>query len=85
MAIPATAGGSQIFAGAPEGTVGATLTLRDGTATLTFCGTAPTAGGVGVDYEAGTYELPLARDELKKIRAIAGSALPGYVVYWRLA
>ncbi|RYG31660.1 hypothetical protein EON81_22385 [bacterium] len=85
VSVPSTAGGDTIFDGAPTGTVGATFTLRDGTATLTFTGMTPTAGGVGLDYEAGTYELPLAKDQLAKIRAIAPSALPGFVTYWKLA
>ena len=90
-ALPSLASATQLFPHAPLGTRLAILTIRGGTATMTFDGagidgvnggvpTIPTAT-VGVDYPAGTYVFQLNDKALRNILAIGAAVTSGFVEY----
>lgn len=86
----ATVGGVAIFAAAPVGTVCITLTLRVAGLTMTFDGTAPTAGATGHDFATNSgsdpYVFPLNESEAERVKAIDnGGVSTGYITYWGLA
>lgn len=74
----------QIFKNAPNGTLRVLLTVRVATLTLTFDGTAPTAGAIGQDYPvstSGPYEIVLDQEEALKVKAIGAGATTGRIDY----
>jgi hypothetical protein len=94
-AMPSCAASCALFANAPAGCVGATLTIR-GTAakylTMSFDGNAATVGTLGHDYVIPanlgangslTIDIPALCANLKTARAIeSATTITGYITYW---
>lgn len=74
-----------IFADAPALTCGVTLTFRGGPMTIAWAGGGPggvSAGVVGNDYAAGTYDEVMTSDQLQKVKAIGVGVTSGWITYW---
>jgi hypothetical protein len=89
-AMPACSASTAIFANAPAGCVGATLTIRGAgkVLTMSYDGNAATAGANGHDFLVPAVgglniDVPALTAQLKAIRAIEGAAtITGYISYW---
>lgn len=84
---------TELFPNAPLNCAMVQFTVYSNSITLTFSdkskGTtlapAPTAGGVGIVYQPGTYTFKMTRENLKKIRAINNSGVATvYATYFQL-
>lgn len=86
-ALPSVASSAQIFANAPATTKLIMLTIRAATVTMTFDGSAATAGANGHDWAVNNtsspYVFQMTQSEALLVRAIqSGGTATGHITYF---